>query len=121
MMATRGLTPLEPGELAVVLYHLAIGDDGDLRTAAEQSIVALPEVTLAVALADPSLDSRVLDWFAGLVAARPALVEALLLNAATSDITVLDLVPSLGEGSSSSWRRTRCGSCARRPSSVPCT
>jgi len=97
LMAARGLAPLKPTELAVVLYHLAIGADAPLATASEKSIVELPERILAGALGDPALDPRVLDFFARRIAGKPALVEIVLLNRQTADRTVLELVPRLGE------------------------
>jgi hypothetical protein len=97
LMAARGLAPLKPGELAVVLYQLALDADAALRAAVEKSAGELPEKILAAALADPALDRRVLDFFAPRVLTRPALVEALLLNRATADETVVEITPRLGE------------------------
>jgi hypothetical protein len=98
LMAARGLAPLKPVELAVVLYHLAQpGGDAPVAQAADKSIGELPEKILAGALADVGLDPRVLDFFAARVHARPKLVEAILLNRATTDQTVVELVPRLAE------------------------
>lgn len=97
LMAAKGLAPLKPSELAVVLYHLALGEDAALRGAADKSIAELPEKIFASALADATLDPRVIDFYSGPVAARPVLVEVLLLNRSTSDTTVLDIVHKLGE------------------------
>lgn len=97
LMAAKGLAPLKPAELAIVLYHLSIGADVALHTAADKSITELPEKVLAAALAEPSLDPRVLDWFAPRIVSKPVLVEVILLNRATSDQTVLELVPKLHE------------------------
>jgi hypothetical protein len=98
LMAARGLAPLKPVELASVLYQLAIdpGDPG-LQAAAQKSGAELPEKILAAALADPALDPRVLDFFAGRALGSPALLETLLLNRAVADATVLELTPKLGE------------------------
>jgi hypothetical protein len=98
LMAARGLAPLKPVELASVLYQLAIdpGDPG-LQAAAQKSGAELPEKILAAALADPALDARVLDFFAARALGSPALLEALLLNRAVADATVLELTPKLGE------------------------
>ena len=38
LMAAKGLAPLKPTELAIVLYHLAIGADVALHTAADKSV-----------------------------------------------------------------------------------
>ena len=101
LMAARGLAPLKPTELAIVLYQLATvpGEDADesIKQAALKSTAELPEKILAAALADPGLDPRVLDFFAPKLVGRPALVEVVLLNRATADSTVADLVPKLDE------------------------
>jgi hypothetical protein len=97
LMAAKGLAPLKPAELAIVLYHLGIGADLALHTAADKSVAELPEKVMAAALAEPTLDPRVLDYFAPRIASKPALVEVVLLNRSTSDRTVLELVPKLGE------------------------
>jgi hypothetical protein len=98
LMAARGLAPLKPVELAVVLYHLAQPDgEAPIVAAAQKSIGELPEKILAAALADPGLDPRVLDFFATRVHGKPALVDTILLNRATADQTVVELVPRLAE------------------------
>ncbi len=100
LMAARGLAPLKPSELATVLYQLATGEDpadAQVRAAAEKSVGELPEKILAAALADIALDPRVLDYFAGRMAGRPALLETLLLNRSLADATVLELAPRLSE------------------------
>ncbi len=97
MMAARGLAPLRPVDLVVALYHLANDVDATVKSAADKTAGELPEKILAGALADPSLSPRVLDFFALRVVAQAALVEAVLLNRATLDETVVELIPRLGE------------------------
>ena len=97
MMAARGLAPLKPIDLASVLYMLSLEADEALRQAADKSARELPEMVLSRALADTSVDVRVLDFFAPRVASKPALVEALILNKATDDGTIASLVPRLNE------------------------
>jgi hypothetical protein len=98
LMAAKGLAPLRPVELASVLYHLAQpGGDAKVQEAAEKSVAELPEKILAPALADAGLDARILDFFAAKLHAKPALVEAIVLNRATADATITELVPRLGE------------------------
>lgn len=97
LMAAKGLAPLKPVELAVVLYHLVAGTEQPLRDAAEKSLADLPEKIIGPALADTGLDPRVLDLFANKVYTKPALVEVLLLNRSLSDQSVLELAPKLGE------------------------
>src|SRR5262249_16413666 len=90
--------PLKPTELAIVLYHLTQpGGEANIQLAAEKSVGELPEKILAAALADPGLDPRVIDFFATRVHAKPVLVEAILLNRAPVDQTVVELRPRLAE------------------------
>jgi hypothetical protein len=97
LMAARGLAPLKPAELAVALYHLAQpGADAKVQEAAAKSVGELPEKILAAALAEP-LDARVLDFYSARLYNKPPLVEAILLNRATADQTVAELVPKLAE------------------------
>jgi hypothetical protein len=98
LMAARGLAPLpRPADLATVLYQLGLDADAVVKAAAEKSAAELPDKLLAPALADPALDARVLDFFADKVLAKPALVEAVLLNKATADETVRAMAQKLGE------------------------
>jgi hypothetical protein len=98
LMAARGLAPLKPVELATVLYQLATDpSDGNLQAAAHKSVTELPERVLTPALADVTIDPRVLDFFAGKLVANPLVVETLLLNRATADETVLELTARIGE------------------------
>jgi hypothetical protein len=97
MMAARGMAPLKPTELAITLYMLSLDGEEALKTAASETAGKLPEKVLAGALADPTLDPRILDFFAPKIVTKPALVEALLLNRATADETVAEITGKLGE------------------------
>jgi hypothetical protein len=98
LMAARGLAPLpRPADLVSVMYSLTLDADKVVAQAAEKSADGLPEKVLAAALADVSLDPRVLDFFAPKVATKPVLAEALLLNKITADETVVELTARLGE------------------------
>jgi hypothetical protein len=97
MLAARRLAPLKPTDLAVAHAHLANDAEQPHRAAADKTAAELPEKILGAALADPALPARVLDFFATRVATRPALAEVVLLNRATPDETIVDLVPRLKE------------------------
>jgi hypothetical protein len=98
LMAARGLAPLpRPADLAAVLYQLALDADEAIKTAAEKTAAELPEKVLGGALADATVDARVLDFFADKIVGKPAMVEALLLNKATDDDTVRRLAAKIGE------------------------
>jgi hypothetical protein len=91
MMAARGIVPLPPAEQVAVLYQLAIDPDPVIAQAARATAAGLPERLLAGALADPGVDRRVLDFFAGRVAGRPALFDAIIGNPAVADETIAAL------------------------------
>jgi hypothetical protein len=91
MMASRGLVPLQPKDQLSVLYQLAIDSDQAIAAGARATASGLPDKLIAGALADPSLDPRVLDLFARLVGAKPAGFEAIVGNPSTADQTVVTL------------------------------
>lgn len=96
MMAARGMAPLPPAEQITVLYQLAIDGDPTLASAAKATAAGLPEKLLAGALGDGSVDPRVLDLFAELVADKPAAFDALVQNPAVADETIASLAERLG-------------------------
>jgi hypothetical protein len=96
MMAARGLAPLpRPGDLLTVLYQLGLDADPGIRDAAQRTAAELPERVLVGGLDDASLDPRVIDRFALEVLNRPALLQRIILNPATSDQTIADLAGML--------------------------
>jgi hypothetical protein len=90
-MAARGMVPLPPADQLAVLYQLSLDAEAAISQAARATASGLPERLLAGSLADPGLDPRVLDLFATLCGAKPALVAVLLLNPAVGDATVASL------------------------------
>jgi hypothetical protein len=90
-MAARGIMPLSSGDQVAVLYQLALDADAGLAQAARATAAGLPEKLLAGALADPGVDPRVLDFFAGLAADRPPVFEAIVLNPSVADPTIAAL------------------------------
>ncbi len=96
-MAARGIMPLSSGDQVAVLYQLALDPDPAIAQAARATAAGLPERLLAGTLADPGADPRVLDFFAGLAAAKPAVFDAIVLNPAVADETIAVLA---GKGDS---------------------
>ncbi|HSK05040.1 MAG TPA: hypothetical protein VK932_27515 [Kofleriaceae bacterium] len=95
-MAARGIMPLPPGDQVAVLYQLALDADPALAEAARATAAGLPERLLAGTLADPGIDPRVLDFFGGLAAGKPAVFDAIVLNPAACDETIA-LLASKGD------------------------
>jgi len=103
MMAARGLAPLKPAEQLTALYQLATSISEDpaagqdaAKSAAMKTATELPEKLLSAALGEP-LEIRVLDFFARRVWQRPKLLEVVLLNRATSDVTFQHLATLCAE------------------------
>ena len=88
MMAAKGLLPLGPRELVVLLYQLSFDSDAKVADGALETAEKLPEKVLVGALGE-ALDPRVLDFFAHRVIDNVALVEMLLLNQALADETLV--------------------------------
>jgi hypothetical protein len=97
MMAARGMAPLPPVDMASVLYELARDSAGLIADAARKTAGELPDRLLQGVLGDPALDPRVLDWLAGFVVGKPALIELVLLNPSAADATIADLAGKLDQ------------------------
>ncbi len=88
MMAAKGLLPLpRPGDVATVLYQLAAIDPA-LAATATATAAGLPDNLVLGAIADPSLDARVIDWLAARAAERAPVFDAIVLGPATGDPTI---------------------------------
>jgi hypothetical protein len=90
-MASRGMLPLPPLDQLCVLYQLALDGDLVLASSARATAANLPDTLLAGTLVDPKLDPRVLDLFASLAGTKPAVFDALAMNATTADDTMVVL------------------------------
>jgi hypothetical protein len=96
MMAARGLLPLAPADQIAVLYQLSLEPESNLAQSARATAAGLPEKLLAGALAQPATDPRVLDFFAQLIADKPAVFDAIALNPAVADQTIATLASRAG-------------------------
>jgi len=86
-MAARGALPLEPIELATVLFVLANDSDAAVKDTARKSLEELPEYVLRTVLsgtAHPAL----LSFLGRVHEENESWCEALALNAATDDTTI---------------------------------
>jgi hypothetical protein len=95
-MAARGLLPLAPADQIAVLYQLSLDAESNLAQSARATAAGLPEKLLAGALAQPTTDPRVLDFFAQLIADKPAVFDAIALNPAVADQTIATLASRAG-------------------------
>jgi len=95
-MAARGLLPLAPADQLAVLYQLSLDTESTLAHAARATATGLPDKLLAGTLAAPTTDPRVLDFFAQLIADKPAVFDAIALNPAVADQTLATLAGRAG-------------------------
>jgi hypothetical protein len=95
-MAARGLLPLAPADQVAVLYQLSLDTEGNVATSARATAAGLPEKLLAGTLAAPAIDARVLDFFAQLIADKPAVFDAIALNPSVADGTIATLAGRAG-------------------------
>jgi hypothetical protein len=96
MMAARGLLPLPPADQVAVLYQLSLEAESNLAQSARATAAGLPEKLLAGTLAAPTIDRRVLDYFAQLIADKPAVFDAIALNPSVADETIATLAGRAG-------------------------
>jgi hypothetical protein len=96
MMAARGLLPLAPADQVAVLYQLSLDTESNLAQSARATAAGMPEQLLAGTLAAPSLDPRVLDFFAQLISDKPAVFDAIALNPSAADATIATLAGRAG-------------------------
>jgi acyl CoA:acetate/3-ketoacid CoA transferase alpha subunit len=95
-MAARGLLPLPPADQIAVLYQLSLEPESTIAQSARATAAGLPDKLLAGALATPTTDPRVLDYFASLIADKPSVFDAIALNPAVADDTIVTLAGRAG-------------------------
>ncbi len=80
MAAARGLAPVSPGEMLLLLTHLARDPDAEIAAVAGQTISEWPEVDLIAQLRTPDCRTEVLAYFASTPQAGAAAQEAIITN-----------------------------------------
>jgi hypothetical protein len=86
-MAARGALPLEPIDLATVLFALAHDTEADIKSTARESLEKLPPHVLEVVLSGPA-HPLLLSHLARVQRENEANCERLALNPATDDQTI---------------------------------
>jgi hypothetical protein len=96
-MVAKGLAPgLGSEHLVTALYQLTFDSSSQVAADAKKSLGDLPDNVLEGTV-DKEIHPLVLDMTAKLVVGRPKLIEAILLNSAVADETLVDITPKLGE------------------------
>lgn len=86
-MAARGALPLEPIELATVLFVLASDPDADVKEKARASLESLPDHVVGSVLGGPA-HPALLSYLAKVHKEDEHRCEAIALNAAADDATI---------------------------------
>src|SRR5262245_45511782 len=87
LMAARGALPLQPVELATVLFALMHDEDAEVKSTARDSLERLPENIMTTVLG-ANAHPAVLDHLAHVFHENEERLEIIALNAATADGTV---------------------------------
>lgn len=91
-MAARGLVPLAPSDMCHALAMLADDEDANIAATARKTAAGLPDKILTAALRDEGQNPRVLHFFAEMLASRTDALKLLVLNNATHDATVAQII-----------------------------
>jgi hypothetical protein len=86
LMASRGALPLQPLELATVLFALMHDDDAEVKATARDSLEGLPDTVIEVVLTAPA-HPALLDHLARAFTSSESRLERIALNPATADGT----------------------------------
>ena len=89
MMAAKGLLPLKPDQTLKVWFQLSLSGDDSLNKTINESVASFDENTL-LELAQSQIEPQLLDWLVK-KSKKPAITEAIILNQATADATIMDL------------------------------
>ena len=86
-MAARGALPLEPMELATVLFVLSSDPETEVKETARRSLEGLPDHVLGIVLQGPA-HPALLSFMAQIHKENEARCETIALNNATDDATI---------------------------------
>ena len=89
MMAAKGILPVPPAQLILVWFQLCLDSDRTVVDTVVETVKGFDENTL-LELAKSELPEQVLDWLVK-TACHAGVTEAVILNKATSDATLMDL------------------------------
>ncbi|HSG30006.1 MAG TPA: hypothetical protein VLB82_00505 [Thermodesulfobacteriota bacterium] len=94
IMAARGLIPIPPEDMALVLYYLTFDKDDEVVNESKQSLFTLPYNTLERVLSNESVPDGLLDYFAKNTE-NDIHFEKIIINNATSDSTIQYLAENI--------------------------
>jgi hypothetical protein len=94
LMAARGLIPIGPRDLTLVLYGLILDRDKEISKEAEASLKSMPEGVMVTVLLNTSTPPELLDYFARNTKSE-SLIQKIILNRSTSDSTIAHLAETV--------------------------
>lgn len=90
MMAARGMVPAPPEFSVRILYQLHFDVDASVQSEAIKALTEMPPQIMLPSLQHPQ-PGVVLDWIAELRAGDADIIEAVILNQGTDDLTIAAL------------------------------
>ncbi|MGH7889086.1 MAG: hypothetical protein ACRENF_00880 [Thermodesulfobacteriota bacterium] len=94
LMAARGLIPVPPKDLTLVLYGLTLEEDKEVSEEAEKSLKSIPEGVMLSVLDDASTPPDLLDYMARNTESE-SLIQKIILNHHTDDDTIVYLAEAV--------------------------
>ena len=94
LMAARGLIPVPPRDLTLVLYGLTLEEDKEVSEEAEKSLKSMPEGVMSNVLGDASTPPDLLDYMARNTESE-SLIQKIILNHHTDDDTIVYLAETV--------------------------
>lgn len=88
MMASRGMLPIPPKDLAIVLFFLNYDQDAEIKATAEKSLSNMPPPVVKTLIESTETHPLILDFFARRLAQDSELLETIALNRVTHDQTI---------------------------------
>ena len=96
MMAAKAIVPLQPSDMAHVLYMLTFDPDEKVKETARKSAETLGDKILGVALRDEEMHPVVLDFYADALRSKDNYLQLIVLNNATGDETLAKIAVDCG-------------------------
>lgn len=98
LMAARGLVPISPRDILLVVFSLTMDGDEEVEKEARKTLESMPEEVIEPVLVDESSPPELLDFIARNTG-NESYLEKIILNRATDDSTIAYLAETLHNGS----------------------
>jgi hypothetical protein len=97
MMAAKAIVPMQPPDLAHVLFMLTFDPDEKVRNQVVATVLdAKNAKMLTLALKEEDLDPAVLDFYGRTLEGKDDLLQLVVLNNNTADTTIAEIVKTCG-------------------------